>query len=52
MPGREDVNHETGIDHPEREDTTRQIPTRVEHGEVQPGTNTQAQHMEDHGSGM
>ena len=34
------------------DDTTGQTPTRVEHGEVQPGANTQAQHVEDHNTGM
>ena len=44
--------HETRIDRPERGDTTRQTPTGVEHGEVQPGANAQKRRVEDHSPGM
>ena len=43
IPGSECVNNETSIHRPKREVTTRQIPTRVEHDEVQFGPGTQAQ---------
>ena len=46
------VNHGTSIHHSEREDNTRQIPTPLGHGDVQPGADTHAQHVVDPNSGM
>ena len=46
---REGVTHDTSIHQYERDNTTGQNPTRVEHGDVQ---TTQAQHVVDHNLGM
>ena len=44
------MTHETSIH--QSEDPIRQIPTRVEYGEVQSGAETQAQHVVDRNPGM
>ena len=46
------VNLGTKVHHPERADNPGQIPTRLEHGEVQPGADTHAPHVVDLNSGM
>ena len=49
---REGVTNDTSIHQSERDNTTGQNPTQVEHGDVQPSADPQAQHVVEHNSGM